>query len=367
MNVPFVDLKAQYKSIKEEMDSAIQEVLDNTAFIGGFAMKRFNEEYANYVGTKHSIGVGNGTDAIVMLLKALQIGPGDEVIAPAFTFVATTEAITATGARVVLVDVHPEYYNIDPALIEEKITSRTKAIVAVHLYGQVADMNPILDLAKKHDLKVIEDSAQAHGSRYDGRKAGNFGDGATFSFYPGKNLGAYGDAGAIVTSDDQVARYAKMMANHGRISKYDHEFEGYNSRLDGLQAAVLSVKLKYIDGWNALRREHAKLYDELLADIPQIKTPKIHPLCEPVYHLYVIQAENREELMNFLKEKGIATGIHYPIGIPFLGAYKYLGHKPQDFPVTNILQNSVMSLPMFPEMTDEMIRYTAQCLKEFYK
>ncbi len=367
MNVPFVDLKAQYRSIKAEMDAAIQEVIDNTAFIGGFAMKRFNEDYATYIGVKHCIGVGNGTDAIVLLLKALKIGPGDEVIAPAFTFVATTEAITATGARVVLVDVHPDHYNIDPALIEAKITPKTKAIVAVHLYGQMADMNPILAIAKKHNLKVIEDSAQAHGALYDGKKAGNFGNGATYSFYPGKNLGAYGDAGAIVSNEDDAARYVKMIANHGRISKYDHEFEGYNSRLDGIQAAVLSVKLKYIDGWNALRRQHAKLYDELLADIPQIKTPRIHPLCEPVYHLYVIQVDDREELMTFLKEKGVATGVHYPIGIPFLGAYEYLGHKPEDFPVTDSLQNRVLSLPMFPEMTDEMIRYTVQCLKEFYR
>ncbi len=367
MNVPFVDLKAQYKSIKQEMDAAIQDVIDNTAFIGGPAMNRFNDEYAQYIGVKHCIGVGNGTDAIVLLIKAMGIGPGDEVIAPAFTFVATTEAITATGARVVLVDVHPDYYNIDPALIEAKITDKTKAIVAVHLYGQVADMNPIRDIAEKHNLKVIEDSAQAHGSLYDGKKAGNHGDGATFSFYPGKNLGAYGDAGAIVTGDDEIARISKMYANHGRISKYDHEFEGYNSRLDGLQAAVLLVKMKYIDGWNNLRKQHAKLYDELLADIPEITIPKVHPLCDPVYHLYVIQVDNREVLKAYLKEKGVNTGIHYPIGIPFLGAYDYLGHKPEDFPVTHSLQNRVLSLPMFPEMTEEMIRYTVQCLKEYFK
>ncbi len=366
MNIPFVDLKAQYDSIKNEMDRAIQDVIDQTAFIGGFAMNQFNQDFARYIGTKYSIGVGNGTDAIVFLLKALGIGKGDEVIAPAFTFIATTEAVAAVGADVVLVDVHPDYYNIDASLIEEKITPRTKAIIAVHLYGQPADMNPILAIAQKYNLKVIEDSAQAHGALYDGKKIGNFGDGATFSFYPGKNLGAYGDAGAIITNDDYVASHSTKISNHGRTSKYDHEFEGYNSRLDGIQAAVLSVKLKYIDSWNAKRRENARLYDELLSEIPQIVTPKVHPLCQPVYHLYVIQVDGRENLMEYLKEKGIATGVHYPIGIPYLKAYERLNHTPEDFPVTYSLQNRVLSLPMFPELTEEMIRYTVGCLKDYF-
>jgi len=350
MSIPFVDLKAQYQSLKSEIDKAIQNVISDCAFIGGKYVKNFESEFANYCEAKYCIGVGNGTDALFISLKALGIGKEDEVITAANSFIATSEAITATGAKVVFVDCHPDYYTIDTSKIEEKITNKTKAIIPVHLYGQPADMSKINAIAKRYNLFVIEDAAQAHGAKYNNQKVGTFGEIACFSFYPGKNLGAYGDAGAIVTDNEELAKKCRMLSNHGRIEKYNHEFEGYNSRLDGLQAAILSVKLKYLDGWIERRRQIAYLYNRLLQNT-NIITPKELPETRCVYHLYVVRTKKRTELQKFLKEKGIFTGIHYPIGLPFLKAYSYLNHKPEDFPIIYKYQNEFLSLPIYPELT----------------
>lgn len=366
MKVPFVDLKKQYLNIKPEIDAAINDVIENTAFIGGKALDNFCDNFSNYIGTKYCIPVGNGTDALFISLKALGIGEGDEVITAANSFVATSEAITATGAKVVFVDHHPYFFSIDDSKIEEKITNKTKAIIPVHLYGQLANMPRIMKIAKKYDLKVIEDSAQAHGAALDGKKAGTWGDIAAFSFYPGKNLGAYGDAGAILTNNEELATICKKLANHGRIDKYNHEIEGYNSRLDGLQAAVLNVKLKYIEEWNENRRKIASYYSKKLNEIPEIIIPLKFYDSKPVYHLYVIKIEDRDALRDFLKRNNISTGIHYPIGLPFLKAYDYLKHKPQDFPETYKNQSKILSLPIYPEMTEEMVDYVVDKIKEFY-
>ena len=367
MHIPFVDLKAQYLNIKSEIDTAIQNVINDTAFIGGKYVKKFEEEFANYCNAKYCVGMGNGTDTLFITLKALGIGKGDEVITVANSFIATSEAITAIGAKVVFVDCHPYYYTIHVKKIEERITPETQAIIPVHLYGQPADMDPIMKIAKKYNLKVIEDAAQAHGAAYKNRKVGSLGDVACFSFYPGKNLGAYGDAGAIVTNNEELATKCRMLSNHGRIEKYNHIFEGYNSRLDGLQAAILSVKLKYIDEWNEKRRQVAQTYNKLFADFDEIVTLKELDGVEHVYHLYVIRTKKRDELQKFLKEKGISTGIHYPIGLPYLNAYNYLNHKPEDFPVTYKNQSEILSLPIYPELCANDIEFICENIGKFCK
>ncbi len=371
MKINFVDLKKQYLNIKTEIDSAINEVLENTAFIKGRYVENFEKAFAQKLGVKYCIGVGNGTDALMVALKALGIGRGDEVITAANSFIATSEAITAVGAKVVFVDINPNTYNIDVTKVDEKITSKTKAIIPVHLYGQPADMKQILEVAKRHNLFVVEDTAQAHFAEYNMNGkwyfAGTMGDIATFSFYPGKNLGAYGDAGTIVTNDEEIAKKAKMLANHGRISKYDHEFEGYNSRLDGIQAAILNVKLKYINEWSQKRRKIAKIYSEKLNNIGDIKTPFVPDYAKPVWHLYVVRTKYREELKKFLAEKGIATGIHYPIALPNLKAYSYLGYKKDDFPVSSRYQDEILSLPMFPELEEDEQHRIIEMILNFYK
>jgi dTDP-4-amino-4,6-dideoxygalactose transaminase len=367
MKVPFLDLKAQYASIKDEMDAAINNIIENTAFIGGKVLIDFNSNFAQFISTKHSIGVGNGTDALEIALVALGVETGDEVIVPANSFISTSEAVTAVGGQVVFADCLDYYYSIDPSKIESLITQKTKVIIAVHLYGQVAEMDKILEIARKYNIKVLEDSAQAHGAQYKGNKIGTIGDIATFSFYPGKNLGAYGDGGAIVTNDDKLAKQCKMLANHGRIDKYNHEFEGRNSRLDGLQAAVLSVKLKHLDKWNKGRRRVAELYTAGLSGVKDIKLPKQFDDSVSVFHLFVIQTDLRDELSAYLKEKGISSGIHYPIGLPYLAAYKYLEHTKEDFPITYKNQNRIISLPIYPEMTEEEIFYVIDSIKEFHK
>jgi len=367
MKVPFLDLKAQYNSIKAEMDNAISNVIENSAFVGGKAVSEFNKNFADFIGTNHAIGVGNGTDALIISLKALGLKHGDEVILPANSFIASSEAITAVGGKVVFVDCHPDYYTIDTNKIEEKITNKTKAIIPVHLYGQPADMDSIMEIAKKNNLFVIEDAAQSHGAKYKNKKVGTFGDISIFSFYPGKNLGAYGDGGAIVTNDDKLAKYCRMYANHGRIEKYNHEFEGINSRLDGLQAAVLNVKLKYIDEWNKNRNKIANWYFDKLKGIKQLILPKIRPENFSVFHLFVVRVESRDKLRKFLKEKEISTGIHYPISLPFLHAYKYLGHTKEDFPISYNYQDKLLSLPIYPEMKEEQIDYVVRNIKEFYR
>lgn len=354
-NIDFVDLKEQYRNISSEIDAAIREVLTTASFIGGRFVNSFETNFAKYVGAKHCIGVGNGTDALFIALKTLGIGPCDEVITAANSFIATSEAIAMCSARAVFVDYDERTYNMNIARLEKAITNRTRAIIPVHLYGQPAEMHGLLKIAGRHGLHVIEDAAQAHGARYNGKAVGTFGDFACFSFFPGKNLGAYGDAGAIVTNSDVLALKARMYANHGRIDKYDHVLEGVNSRLDALQAAVLDVKLKYLDGWTNRRNEIARLYDKGLADVAI--TPSLLPGAEHAYHLYVIRIRNRNNVMRALKDKGISTGIHYPVPLPFLKAYKHLGYKPQDFPVAYSLKDEILSLPIYADMTDAQVEY----------
>jgi dTDP-4-amino-4,6-dideoxygalactose transaminase len=365
MNIQLVDLKAQYDSIKPEIDAAIAQVIAKTAFIGGPFAQEFEKAFASFCGVKHCIGVGNGTDAIFIALKALGVREGDEVITVANSFIATSEAITMTGARVVFVDINPKTYNIDVSKIEAKVTLKTKAIVPVHLYGQPADMDPLLDIARRHNLKIVEDCAQAHGAEYKGRRIGSIGDMACFSFYPGKNLGAYGDAGAMVTSSDDLAVKARMFANHGRIDKYNHEQEGVNSRLDGLQGAVLNTKLKHLEDWTEKRRRNAYLYNKHLNGLPLVTPVEIENV-KSVYHLYVIRlkADLRQGLQDHLKKNGIATGIHYPIALPNLIAYSYLQHKEKDFPEASSASREILSLPMYPELTEEQIGSIAATVKE---
>lgn len=362
MEISFVDLKAQYAEIKDEIDNAMKTVIDDVSFIGGKKVTAFEQNFASYIGVKLCIGVANGTDAIFIALRGLGIKGGDEVITVANTFIATSEVITMTGARVVFIDCGEKTYNIDVNQIEKAITSRTRAIIPVHLFGQPADMDQILAIARKYNLFVIEDAAQAHGAEYKNRKIGTFGDCACFSFYPGKNLGAYGDGGAIVTNNEALAQKMRMFANHGRIEKYNHEFEGINSRLDSLQAAILEVKLKYLDRWNTQRMTIAKIYSQGLKDI--IITPFVLPDVKHVYHLYVVRVKNRAKVMELLKGKGIFTGIHYPIPLPFLKAYNYLGHKPEDFPNAFTIKDEILSLPIHGSMSEEQAWYVVEQLKK---
>jgi len=367
MDVPFVDLKAQYINIKDEIDDTFKKVITDTAFINGKYVKEFETNFAQFCHAKYCIGVGNGTDALFIALRALDIGAGDEVIVPANTFVATSEAVTQAGAKVVFVDCNPETYNIDANLIESSISSKTRAIIPVHLYGQPADMETIRYIADKHGLKIVQDCAQAHGAEISKKPLASFGDILCFSFYPGKNLGAYGDAGAIITNDGDLANQSRMIANHGRISKYDHEFEGVNSRMDGIQGAILNVKLKYLPEWIEKRRENAELYNRLLQGAGDIITPYVADNVKHVYHLYVIRTKQRDKLQQYLKDKGIASGIHYPIALPNLRAYRYLKHNPKDFPVASKYQDEILSFPMYPELTDAQIELVVNKVKEFFR
>jgi dTDP-4-amino-4,6-dideoxygalactose transaminase len=365
-SIPLVDLKKQYDSIRGEVDAAIKAVIEQTAFVGGPYVKAFEEAFARYCSVKYCVGVANGTDAIFIALRALGIGPGDEVITVANSFVATSEAIKMAGAQVVFVDSNPTTYTMDVSKIEAKITSKTKAIVPVHLYGQPADMDPILALAKKHGLRVIGDAAQAHGAKYKGRPIAELADITCFSFYPGKNLGAYGDAGALVTDNETWAANARMMANHGRTKKYDHDFEGVNSRLDGIQAAILSVKLKYLSAWTESRRRWARLYSQLLANTGVV-TPKELPDVEAVYHLYVIRIkpELRDAFQEYMQQQNVATGIHYPIALPNLTAYQHLRHEPSDFPEATTASAEIVSLPIFAELTEADVRHVCDSVARF--
>jgi dTDP-4-amino-4,6-dideoxygalactose transaminase len=365
MRIPFVDLHSQYLNIKTEIDQAIHNVIQDSAFIGGKYVEQFEHHFADYVGEKYCISVGNGTDALYIALKVLGINNGDEVITAANSFIATSEAITLTGARPVFVDCDERTYNIDVQKIPAAITSRTKAIVPVHLYGQPAAMDDILEVAKTQKLFVVEDAAQAHGARDKGRNIGTFGSFACFSFFPGKNLGAYGDGGAIVTGDEKLARKARMYANHGRIEKYNHEFEGTNSRLDGIQAAILDVKLKYLEQWTDRRRSVAKRYDEELRNV--VVTPAVRTDVQHVYHLYVIRVKQRDQLIARLKEQGISTGIHYPIPLPFLKAYEYLGYKSDNFPIAHSLKDEILSLPIHGDITDDQVSFVIEQVKRAAK
>jgi dTDP-4-amino-4,6-dideoxygalactose transaminase len=365
MNIPFVDLKAQYRSLKPEIDAAISSVIDKTAFVRGPFVEGFERAFAEKYGVKHCISCANGTDAIYITLKALGIGPGDEVITVANSWISTSETISQAGARPVFVDIDPDFYHIDPQKIEEKISPKTRAVIPVHLFGQPASIDEIAVICKKHGLLLIEDCAQAHFATYKDKKVGTFGIAGTFSFYPGKNLGAYGDAGAIVTNDDEVAKRAKMFANHGSLKKHQHEMEGINSRLDGIQAAILNVKLKYVDEWNHARHQNALKYNDLLSSVPGIQTPRIRPNAFHIFHLYVIRTEKRDALADYLASKQIETGIHYPTALPFLQAYKHFGHETADFPIAYRYQGEILSLPMFPELNEAQIAYVTDSVKAF--
>ena len=365
MNIPFVDLRAQHLALKSEIDEAIARVIENSSFILGREVERFEREFAAYIGARFCVGVSSGTAALQLALIALGIGPGDEVIVPANTFFATAEAVSNVGARPVFVDADPAAYTIDVGKIEAAINARTRAIIPVHLYGQPADLDPILELGKRYGLLVIEDAAQAHGARYRGKKVGSFGVVSCFSFYPGKNLGAFGEGGAVLTDDAEIARRVAMLRDHGSERKYHHELIGYNLRMEGIQGAVLSVKLGYLDQWNELRRAHAALYGELLQGTPLI-LPKEMPYAYHVYHLYVVQSEARDALRAALTEAGVQTGIHYPVPIHLQPAYRSLGHRRGDFPEAERQAERVLSLPIYPELTAEQIARVAEVCREFF-
>lgn len=365
MNIPFVDLSIQYQNIKSSIDEAISKVINNTAFVFGAYLKEFEKQFSEKYGVKHCIGVANGTDAIFITLKCLGIGVGDEVIVPAHSWISTSEAVSLCGATPIFIDIEPEFYTIDPNLLEKKITSKTKAVLPVHLFGLSVDMDPIIEICNRNNILIIEDCAQAHFAEYNNKKAGTFGIAGTFSFYPGKNLGAYGDAGAIVTNDDELAKKIRMFANHGSFGAEVHRFEGMNSRLDGLQAAILSVKLPYIDEWNNKRLDNAKIYNEALKDI--VQTPQIRENSKHVFHCYVIRTKQRDELNSYLNHYGINTHIHYPTALPFLEAYKHFNHKTEDFPIACQYQKEFLSLPIYPELTKEQLQYIIDKIRQFFQ
>ena len=366
MNVPFLDLKAQYKTIKEEVHAAINEVIENTAFAGGPFVAKFEQEFAKFCGTKHAIGVGNGTDALWMALVALGVGAGDEVITTPNTFIATAEAISLSGATPVFIDIDEKTHNMNPALIEAAITKKTKVIIPVHLFGQPADMDPILAVAQKHGLKVVEDACQAHGAEYKGKKAGSIGAIGCFSFYPGKNLGAYGEGGGIVTNDDALAAKMRMFRDHGQAKKYYHDIIGWNARLDGIQGAVLNVKLKYLNNWNDSRRKHAKDYTTGLSSVKDIILPMEAEYAKHVYHIYAIRVKDRDKLMAYLGEKGISCGIHYPVPLHLQAAYGFIKKGEGSFPIAEKCASEYLSLPMFAELTDEHVAYVIEQIKGYY-
>jgi dTDP-4-amino-4,6-dideoxygalactose transaminase len=366
MRIPFVDLKAQYRSIKTELDAAIASVIQETAFIGGPAVKTFESDFASAYGVRHVISCGNGTDSLYILMKMLGIGKGDQVITAANSWISSSETITQTGARPVFVDVHPTYYSMDETKLEAKISPATKAVIAVHLQGQVCEIEKIKSICDKHGIALIEDCAQSHFSEFRGRKVGLFGTAGSFSFYPGKNLGAYGDAGCIITNDDALAEKCRMYAQHGALKKHHHVMEGINSRMDGLQAAILSVKLRHLSEWTKKRIEHAATYNKYLSGIEEICSPVQRPDTKHTWHLFVIRTKERDRLAKWLADRGIETSVHYPTALPNMAAYKYLGHQPEDYPVASSLQDEILSLPMFPELTDESILYVSDTIKSFF-
>lgn len=363
--IKFLDLQQQYLSIKDEIDSAIQSVIGSAAFIGGEYVVKFEQAFGDYQQAKHCIGVGNGTDALEIVIEGLSLPKESEIIVPANSFIASAEAVTRTGHRVVFCDCDPDTYTISPSSILSKITSKTKAIMAVHLYGQPCEMDEIMSIAQAYGLYVIEDCAQAHGAEYKGQRVGTFGVAGTFSFYPGKNLGAFGDAGAIVTNNSELAETCRMIANHGRLQKYNHAFEGRNSRLDGLQAAILMVKLKHLPTWIRRRRAVAQYYEENLLLGPELILPKELTECESVYHLYVIRTSERDALQQFLHTNGVQTGIHYPISLPKLKAYEYCCQGEEDF-VANNFDSQYLSLPIGEHLSEEQVAQVVNKVKAFF-
>lgn len=367
MRIPLIDLKRQYKVVKNEINDALRDVMDSQSFILGNKVLDFESAIASYCKTKYAIGVNSGTDALILSLKALGIGEGDEVITTPFTFFATAEAVTLVGARPVFVDIEPKTYNINPSLIEEKINNSTKAIIPVHLYGQCADMDPIVEISKKYNLKIIEDCAQAIGSSYKNRPAGSMSDIATLSFYPSKNLGAFGDAGMIITNDKELNDKARLLRSHGSDVNYIHNMIGINSRLDNLQAAILKIKLKYLDKWLESRRKIAAYYKEkfkgLPLDVPYVPDYNVH-----TYHLYVIRVhKDIRELIKSLLEKGIETRTYYPVPLHMQECYKNLGYKKGNFPEAEKASNETLAIPLFPEITEEEKDYVIKCIKDFFR
>jgi dTDP-4-amino-4,6-dideoxygalactose transaminase len=383
MQVPFMDLKRQYEMIKEEIDEAIQKTMESCAFVAGEKVKEFENNFANYCGTKYAVGISTGTSAIYTALKALDIGKHDAVITVPFTFIATAEAVSFTGATPIFVDIKEDSYTIDPEKIKEYIEKKcewiekkgilrdqekklnVKAIIPVHLYGQPADMDAIMDIAQKYKIAVIEDSAQAHGALYKDKKVGTIGDLGAFSFYPSKNLGAYGQGGMVLTNKEELAEKVRMIIDHGQKERYTHEFEGWNFKMDGFQASILNVKLDYLDDWNEDRRQNAQYYNQLLGGLEKVLTPKEMAYAKHIYHLYVVRVPEREKFQTFLKENGVGTSIHYPIPLHLQKAYKYLGYKEGDFTISEKCAREIVSLPMFPELTRQEIEFVCTKIKEW--
>lgn len=363
--IPLVDLKAQYRAIGPEIDEAIGRVIANTSFIMGVEVRSFEEAFAEACGVGFAIGVASGTAALQLALEALGVGAGDEVITTPLTFLATVESIAQCGARPVFVDIDPHMHNLDPAGLSVAITAQTRAIMPVHLYGRPADMDAISEVARQHNLFVVEDAAQAHLARYRGRVVGALGDVACFSFYPGKNLGAYGDAGMVVTDDEGLAGKVRLLRDHGRSEKYVHQILGHGERLDALQAAILAAKLPHLPDWNARRRDVAARYCELLADLPLTLPPDSEEV-EPVYHLFVVRTPRRDALRQHLKERDIAAGIHYPLPLHLQPACAHLGYGAGDFPQAERAANEVLSLPIYPELTDDQVTQVAGAVREFF-
>ncbi len=365
MKVPFVDLKAQYRSIKNDIDKVIGDVIDKSLFVRGPYVEKFEEMFSKMMKSKYCISCANGTDALYIAMKCLDLKENDEVIAPAHSWISTTETITQAGGKVVFCDTYLDSFNINVDEIESKITKNTVGIIPVHLYGQPADMGSIMKLAKKYNLWVLEDCAQAHLAKYKNKQVGTFGDVATFSFYPGKNLGAMGDAGAIITNKKKLAQKMASFARHGGLKKGDHQIEGINSRMDGLQAAVLTKKIPHLKKWTKARQKIASKYQALLKEIPEVETPKVSKNYEHVWHLYVIKHNDRDELAKYLNSKNISTVINYPVALPFLPAYKRLNHKKSDFPNAFSNQSKILSIPIFPELTDIQIKHIVDSIRDF--
>jgi dTDP-4-amino-4,6-dideoxygalactose transaminase len=363
MKVPFLDLKAHHDPLREQIDAAIAAVIDSSAFAGGPFVASFERDFAAYCGSNAAIGLGNGTDAIWLALLGLGVGPGDEVITVPSTFMATAEAISYCGARPVFVDIEDRTYTMNPELLERAITARTRAIIPVHLFGQVAEMDPILEVARRHGLPVVEDACQAHGATYKGRKAGTMGVAGCFSFYPGKNLGAFGEAGATITSDSQLESAMRTLRDHGQAKRYHHSMIGWNARMDGIQGAVLQIKLKHLDSANQRRRNHAQTYDRLLAGVEGVITPQLASDREHIYHIYAVRVKNRDKVLQAMGERGISCAIHYPIPVHLQEAYRSLGYSRGAFPVAERCADEFLSLPMFPELREEQVVAVVEALK----
>ena len=364
-DIPFVDLYAQYLSIQDEIDFVIKDVIKRSLFVRGEYVEKFEENFSKAIGVSHCISCANGTDSLYIAMKALGVAEGDEVIVPAQSWISTSETVTQAGGRPIFCDIDLNTFTIDPHKIEEKITNKTVGIIPVHLYGQPADMAPIMQIANKHRLWVLEDCAQAHLAKYHGQNVGTFGVAASFSFYPGKNLGAMGDAGSIVTNDNLLAEKMTMFARHGGLKKGDHQIEGINSRLDGLQAAILSVKLPHLFDWTASRQRIAGAYTDLLEETPSLRLPIVRSQCEHVWHLFTIRHSDRDLLAAYLKRNGVQTSINYPIALPFLPAYSRLGHTADEFPNAYINQTEILSLPIYPEISKDQIFRISNLINSF--